>query len=609
MSDDLLPYYEKELAFIRKSGAEFAEAHPKIAGRLRINSDTVEDPHVSRLLEGFAYLNARVQHKLDDEFPELTDALFNIVYPHYLRPFPSCSIIQFETAADLDSRFLIEKDTLMESDAFQGKTCKFTTCYDTDLVPLAINSASLQARPFIAPGANNIQNAGAIIHLGLKTLSPKVAAGNLEIDSLRFFLKGQPQHVYPIHRMLLNESVKLVVARSEGDTNPVYLNVDRIKPVGYDENQGLIPYPAESFVGYRLLTEYFLFPEKFHFIDIDLKGVIDESFDQEVNLYIYVEHSNTELERTLSTDNFALGCTPIVNLFSHQADPMRVTHTQREYQIIPDARAHDSLEIYSVDNVKATLPSGDNFNYLPFYGLHHDQSQSDQGLYWYANRKKASLSATPEHEGTEVYLTLTDLGFSPQSSAQQTLTIKTTCLNRDLPSKLPFGGGQPRLHCVEIAPPIKGVACLTPPTHTVQPDLRNRARWRLLSHLNLNHLTLKNGKGSTESVKELLRLYNFKESAAIRTIIEALESVDSHYMTAPITVEGRTTLCRGTQITLEFNENQLAGTSAFLFASVMEHFFGVYCSVNSFTRLTAKIKGKDGVLKTWPPRAGEKSLL
>ena len=189
MSDDLLPYYEKELGFIRKSGAEFADTHPKIAGRLRINSDTVEDPHVSRLLEGFAYLNARIQHKLDDEFPELTDALFNIVYPHYLRPFPSCTIMQFDAANDLDSRFPIAKHTLMETESFQGRTCKFTTCYDVDLVPLKIHSASLQARPFIAPGANEVQNAGAIIHLGLKTLSPKVAAGGLELESVRFFYK------------------------------------------------------------------------------------------------------------------------------------------------------------------------------------------------------------------------------------------------------------------------------------------------------------------------------------------------------------------------------------------------------------------------------------
>lgn len=609
MSDDLLPYYEKELGFIRKSGAEFADTHPKIAGRLRISADTVEDPHVSRLLEGFAYLNARIQHKLDDEFPELTDALFNIIYPHYLRPFPSCSILQFDAANDLDGRFLIKKNTLLESETFQGKTCKFTTCYDVDLVPLTIRTASLQARPFIAPGANEVQNAGAIIHLGLKTLSPKVGAGTLNLDSLRFFIQGQPQHVYPIHRMLLNESVKLVVARSESDTKPIYLDSRRIKPVGYSEDEGLIPYPAESFLGYRLLTEYFLFPEKFQFVDIDLQGVIDESFQQEINLYIYIEQSNTELERTLSSDNFALGCTPMVNLFPHQADPLRVTHTQREYQIIPDARSHKALEIYSVNEVKATLPSGDNFRYLPFYGLNHDQAKSDAGLYWYASRKNANLSATPENEGTEVYLTLTDLGLNPQSSAQQTLTIKTTCMNRDLPSKLPFGGGQPRLHCIEIAPPTQRISCLTPPTHTIRPDLRNRARWRLLSHLNLNHLTLKNGKGSTDSLKELLRMYNFKDSASIRTIIEAIDSVDSHYMTAPITIDGKTTLCRGTQVTITFNESQLAGTSAFLFASVLEHFFGVYCSVNSFTRLTAKIKGKDGVLKTWPPRAGEKSLL
>jgi type VI secretion system protein ImpG len=609
MSDELLSYYEKELAFIRRSGADFSESHPKIAGRLRVNADTVEDPHVSRLLEGVAYLNARIQHKLDDEFPELTDALLNVAYPHYLRPIPSFSIVQFNASEDLDSTYTIPKQTLLESDSFQGKSCKFTTGYDVEIAPIKAVNCELQARPFIAPGANQVQNAGAVLRIEMATLSDKIALNEVAPSTLRFFLKGQPQHMYPLHKMIMNEAVKIVVARSESDSQPIYLNIDRIKPVGYSEEEGLLPYPAQSFVGYRLLTEYFCFPEKFLFIDIDLEGIWDEDFTNELNLYIYLDSSNTELERNISSENFALGCTPIINLFKQQADPLRLSHTQQEYQVIPDARTHDALEIYSIDNVKATMPDGSTIEHHRFYGLQHRLTNKDVSHYWYGTRRDSSMSPTPSNDGSEVFVSLTDLHFNPQTLASQTLTIKTHCINRDLPSKLPYGGGQPRLHCIDSAPPVTSISCITPPTHTVRPRNGDRARWRLLSHLNLNHLSIAGDGESTDSLKEILRLYDFNESASTRALINAIVKVSTQYMTAPITIDGRTTLCRGTQITIELDESQLAGTSAYMFASILEQFFGVYCTLNSFTRLIATLKGKDGVLKRWPPRAGEKALV
>ncbi|OUS30158.1 type VI secretion protein [Gammaproteobacteria bacterium 45_16_T64] len=609
MSDELLPYYEKELAFIRRSGADFSESHPKIAGRLGVNADTVEDPHVSRLLEGFAYLNARIQHKLDDEFPELTDALLNVAYPHYLRPIPSFSIVQFNPEEDLDSVFSIPKNTLLETDSFQGKSCKFNTGYDVELLPIMVANSELQARPFIAPGANQVQNAGAVLRIEMKTLSDKISLSEVAPNNVRFFLKGQPQHMYPLHRMIMNEAVKIVIARREDDPTPIYLNIDRIKPVGYTEEEGLLPYPPQSFIGYRLLTEYFCFPEKFLFVDIDLTGIWDESFTNELNLYIYLDTSNTEIERNISAENFALGCTPIINLFSQQADPLRLSHTQQEYHIIPDARTHDALEIYSIDEVKATMPDGTTTEHQRFYGLKHELTNKDISRYWYGTRRDASMSPTPNHDGSEVFVSLTDLQFNPQTPANQTLSIKTHCINRDLPSKLPYGGGQPRLHCVDSAPPVTNISCITPPTHTVRPTSGDRARWRLLSHLNLNHLSISGDGDATDTLREILRLYDFNESASTRSLINSILKVSTQYMTAPITIDGRTTLCRGTQITVEFDEALLSGTSAYMFASVLEQFFGVYCTLNSFTRLIATLKGKDGVLKRWAPRAGEKALV
>ena len=315
-----------------------------------------------------------------------------------------------------------------------------------------------------------------------------------------------------------------------------------------------------------MLTEYFCFPEKFLFIDIDLEGIWDEGFTNELNLYIYLDSSNTELERNISSENFALGCTPIINLFKQQADPLRLSHTQQEYQVIPDARIHDALEVYSIDEVKATMPDGSTIEHHRFYGLQHQLTNKDISHYWYGTRRDASMSPTPSNDGSEVFVSLTDLHFNPQTLASQTLTIKTHCINRDLPSKLPYGGGQPRLHCVDSAPPpFTSISCITPPTHTVRPKTGDRARWRLLSHLNLNHLSITGDGESTDALKEILRLYDFNESASTRALINSIVKVSTQYMTAPITIDGRTTLCRGTQITIELDESQLAGTSAYMF--------------------------------------------
>ncbi|MBV1919633.1 MAG: type VI secretion system baseplate subunit TssF, partial [Pseudomonadales bacterium] len=297
------------------------------------------------------------------------------------------------------------------------------------------------------------------------------------------------------------------------------------------------------------------------------------------------------------------------DVYKRQADPLRLSHTQQEYQVIPDARTHEALEVYSIDDVKATMPDGSTIEHHRFYGLQHQLTKKDISHYWYGTRRDASMSPTPNNDGSEVFVSLTDLHFNPQTLASQTLTIKTHCINRDLPSKLPYGGGQPRLHCIDSAPPVTSISCITPPTHTVRPKTGDRARWRLLSHLNLNHLSITGNGESTDSLKEILRLYDFNESASTRALINAIVKVSTQYMTAPITIDGRTTLCRGTQITIELDESQLAGTSAYMFASILEQFFGVYCTLNSFTRLIATLKGKDGVLKRWPPRAGEKALV
>ncbi len=611
MADELLPYYEKELAYLRQLGAEFAKEHPKIASRLGINNDTIEDPHVSRLIEGFAFLNARIQHKLDDDFPELSDALLGILYPHYQRPIPSMSIVQFDESMDfLDSCYKISKGTLLETENFQSENCRFSTVYDTELLPINVTAATLIGRPFSTPGSAKIIGAESVLKLSLETFSEEISFSELRPEKLRFYLKGQAQHVNPLHQMLLNSCNNTVLALSETDTAPVFLGCDNIKPVGFDSDDGLFPYPASSFKGYRLLSEYFTFPEKFMFIDITgLADKIPLNAGNTLDIYIYVNSSNIELEHNVSAENFILGCTPIINLFEHTPDPIKLDHTQHEYQIIPDSRRPTGYEIYSIDDVVATSSSGKEEHYTPFYGMNHSQNNTDTHSFWFASRKDSKSGLLSRDEGTDMYLSLVDLEFNPNVSEDHTLTLKTTCSNRDLPAKLPFSTNQPNLQCVNLAPPCSSIRCLMQPTQVIRAPLRNHARWRLLSHLNLNHLSLTGGKDATMALKEILRLYDFKESSVTRALIESIMTVQAKPISAPLNIDGHATMCRGMEIEIMLDDSLLSGSSIYIFSTILEHFFSLYCSINSFTRLLVKIKSKEGYFKKCPPRSGEKTFL
>ena len=609
MSEKLIDLYERELAFLQQTSTEFARMHPAAAARLQLDTDTVDDPLVARLLSGVAYMNARVQKKLSDDFPELSDAMLETLYPHYLRPIPSCAIVQFEPDEDLDGIVGVEAGTLLESESFRGQNCRFSSCYPVDICPFQVKSVALMPRPFMAPGSNDIQGANAVLKISLETLTADLSFAELLPEKIRFFLRGQQGHVNSIYDLLLTKCVKLVIANGEADPHPVFLEPDAIHQVGLEPDEGLLPYPDTAFIGYRLLTEYFAFPEKFQFLDIaQLQSAIGEDYAGGLNLYFYLSETQDELEKQISTSMFALGCTPVVNLFSEAADPIPLTHTEYRYHVIPDARRSEGLEVYSIDEVSATDSSGNKTQYRPFYGIQHSQHQAQQSAFWFSRRRHIVEGEHRNEQASEVDISLVDLNFSPSMTANETLDIRLTCCNRNLPKKLPTGNAQPYLNIVDGDAPAARISCVVPPTATLRPPYRERGYWRLISHLNLNHLSL-TGNGGCDALKEILRLYDFRNSAGTRNLIEAITRLQARPITAPIQIDDSVVLCRGTEVQLELDDMMLTGASPLLLASVLERFFGLYCSLNSFTRLIANLSGRDGELKRWPPRAGDKALV
>lgn len=612
MSDDaLLSYYNRELSFIRKQAAQFAQAHPKIAARLRLGADAIEDPHVERLIEAFAYLNARTRLKLDDDFPELTESLLSVLYPHYQAPIPSFAIAQFDldpAQSEIGTGHLIPANTGIETDSIQGAPCRFRTAYPITAWPIDLKLAKLARMPYAAPTLPSGKVAG-IIHLSLVCRSKNNSFSVLNPGSLRFFLKGQPQHMFPLYELLFNNVLGVALAAGPDDRNPVFLEPDAIQPVGFDREDGLLPYPRRSFLGYRLLTEFFVFPEKFRFFD--LKGLdagTMSRFGPRLDLFIYLNRSAPDLEPNVTDDTFRLGCSPVVNLFSKRADPIALSHTETEYRVVPDSRRPLSYEVYSIDRVTGTDAAGAAREFYPFFSVQHGREANAGTCYWYGARRAAEQVQGVIDHGTEIYLTLVDLDFQPSTPADKSLAIETTCLNRDLPGRLPFGGDQPRLQLTDGNPLISRVTCLTPPTRTLRPALRHGTLWRLISHLSLNHLSLVDGEEGADALREILKLYDFSDSAETRGLIDGVLSVTSKNTTARTGGKGGS-VCRGVEAIITFDPDRFTGSGLYLFAAVIERFLALYSNINAFSRMTAVVRGREGVLRRWPPRLGERILL
>lgn len=610
MTDELLPYYNRELTHIRRLAAEFAEANPKIAGRLRLSRDAVEDPHVARLIEAFAFLNARISHKLDDEFPELTDALLGVLYPHYLAPVPSMTIVQFNGQPDLPGVFVVPAGTELDTEPVQGETCRYRTCYPATLWPVAVDAMTLSGRPLVAPPNPRAAEAMAVLRLSLRCLDPSKTFAQLQPDALRFYLRGQPQQVYPLYELIFANTVSVALADSVGDPRAVIVGPDAIQPVGFGAEEGMLPYPARSPRGYRLLTEYFVFPEKFLFFDLTkLSAKTLMAAGNRMEVFFYLNRTIPELERSLSVENIALGCAPAVNLFRQRAEPIALSRALPDYRIVPDARRVGATEVYAVESVRVSRSDGAAKAYQPFYSLRHAGGEEDGSAYWYAARRPAA----GRDPGSEMYLSLVDLDFNPSAPDDATASVEITTFNRDLPARLPYGGGHPYLTPVQGLSAVKTMVCVAPPTQTLRISSRQSQRWRLLSHLMLNHLSLSDGGDGLDALKEILRLYDFRDSAGTRALIDGITDLRIKRGAARAPAEPgapyREAFCRGTDVSIEFDPARYSGGGLYLLAAVIEHFLGLYCSINSFTRLTATVKGRAGVLRQWPPRAGERALL
>jgi len=601
----LLPYYQSELEALKRLAGEFAEANPKVAGHLRLASGAVDDPHVSRLLEGMAFLTGRVRHRLDDEFPELTDALLDMLQPHFLAPVPPCLIARLSCAPNLTNPARLPRGLMVDTDPIAGAPCRFMTTAPVTLWPIEVDQARLSGLPLPAPANPRAQRAVAVLRLGLRCLAPDMTLGKLGLDALHVQLRGDGAPA--LFELLAGHLVSVALAQGPNDPLPTLLDPAALEPAGFTAEEALLPWPARSFSGFRLLTEHFALPDKF--LGFTLRGLDARTLveaQRRMDLFFYLDRAAPELERTVGPDSLALGCVPLVNLFPQRCEPIGALHTRTEHRVVPDARRPKTLEVWSVERVRETRSDGTWRPWRPLHRLTHgDRDPGVPGGSFHATRRPAVDREAGGEAGSDVFLALHDHEFDPAQSFDTVLSVDALCTNRELAARLPFAAGQPRLHLVEGIAAVTGLQALTAPTPTLRPQLRERTAWRLVSHLGLGHLSVTGGDQGAGALREVLRLYDRRDTAETQAAIAALVGVHTKPGVARSPSGG---FCRGLDVTLEFDPQAWGSGGLYGLAAVLARFLALHTTVNSFVRTRAVLRGRPEAVGQWPARAGARAL-
>ncbi|WP_182869841.1 type VI secretion system baseplate subunit TssF [Stieleria mannarensis] len=624
MDPRLLHYYNQELQFVRESGAEFAAEYPKIASRLGIDDFECADPYVERLFEGFALLAARIQLKLDAEFPRLTQHLLEMVCPHYLAPQPAMAVVEFcpdLTEGTLAEGFRLPRHTLLHSLLGKGEQtrCTFRTADEVTLWPIKLSKADYFLRDVAALGLPDHRSVKAALVLRLESTAG-LKFNQIPIDQLPLFIRGATDIPMRIYEQLMTGAVGIAV-RPVGSQSSwdVQFGKSKVRPRGFDDDQALLPYGPRSFQGYRLLQEYFSFPQRYMFAQVNELGAAIQRCDSEsIEIAILIRRGDPQLANRVDASHFSLFSCPAINLFEKRADRIHLSDRTAEYQVMPDRTRPLDFEVYEVGQVRGYGTSNDREQeFKPFYSLSDFTADHRARAYYTVTRRQRVLSAKHKqygprssYVGSETFLNLVDANESPYSHELRQLSIETLCTNRDLPLQMPVGISETDF-TLEVSAPVESVRCLAGPTKPMPSRSyeQGQTTWRLINHLSLNYLSLVNNKtGGATALRELLALYSDTNNVMTGKQIDAVRSIDSTPVTRPLPSSGPLSFGRGLELTLTLDETGFEGTGAFLMAAVLNEFFAKYVSINSFTETVFRTTER-GEVTRWPAKMGRRHAL
>jgi len=624
MDERLLGYYNNELHHLREMAGEFAREFPKIAGRLALDKDAKEvcpDPYVERLLEGFAFLAARVHLKLDAEFPRFTQSLLETVYPHFLSPIPSMAVVRFEPEendAGLAPGVVMPRGSLLRSVPGKGEktSCGFQTAHPVRLLPVRVAEARYFTRDLAQLNLPPQVVAKAAIRLRLQATAG-VPFKAIALDPLVFYLRGSDEFPVQIYEQIFSRKTALVLQAplERGRTAGVFPAAN-IRRVGLGNEDALLPPSPRSFEGYRLLRECFAFPQRFLFFEARDFGDASRSIKgDQLDLVIALKEADTRLEGRLEASGFELFCTPAINLFSKQLDRIDLSDRFSEFHVVADHNRPLDFEIFSLENVTGYgQETGVEREFRPFY-LARD-TDTDAGAFYTTNRvprvltaKERQFGRRSSYAGTEVFLSLVDATSAPYRPDLRQLGLRALCTNRHLPIQMAVGVGRTDF-TMDVNAPVAAIRCLSGPTLPKPSQAEGRFSWRLISHLSLNYLSLvdaPSGDGAA-ALREILRLYTDAGDRQMARQIEGVLSVQSKPIIRRVRTPGPITFARGLEITVTFDESAFEGTGVFVLGVVLEQFFAKYVSLNSFTETIIKTRQRGEIMR-WPAQMGKRQIL
>jgi type VI secretion system protein ImpG len=627
MEPRLLSLYNQELQHLREMGAEFAREFPKVAARLGIEGTEVADPYVERLLEGAAFLAARVQLKLDAEFPRFTQRLLEIVYPSYLAPTPSMGIVQLQpllSEGNLARGVTVKRGSAMRSQLQRGQdtTCEFRSAQDVTLWPLEVVAAEFFLH---APDLPIAQLPYArSVRAGLR-LRLRVTAGlrlaDLALDRLRFFLGGTDEVGFRLYELCAGQCVGALLLPPQRPAPWWHaIGADDVRAAGFGDDEALLPVPESGFAGHRLLAEYFAFPQRFLFVDVGgLRAAVARHGESEFELVLLFSRADSSLVGRVEAANMALFCTPAINLFPKRLDRIHLSEGEHEYHAVPDRTRPMDFEVYDITSVTGFgVGAESEQRFLPLYGLRRDDERG-QAAYFTVRREPRLMSASQRRNGprssylgTEVFLAIVDPAEAPFRSDLRQLAVTAQCSNRDLPMLVAFGYGNTDFVLDEAAP-LTAIRLLKGPSKPIAPLADGALTWRMITQLSLNYLALIEGRTRLGDegpivLSELLHLYVRSGDASAQRQIEGLRRIQAKPAVTRLPMRGPIAFGRGVQVSIEVDELAFEGASAFLFGSVMEHFLARHVSLNSYVATTLRSPQR-GEVARWTPRCGTRPIL
>ena len=599
LNPKLLESFQRELSYLRQAGAAFARRYPKVAERLDFSGHESADPHVERLLESFAFLTGRIQSTLDNDFPEVPAAVLETLYPHFVQPIPSMVIAKIEPDVEegnLETGYHIPRETELYTQADDGTLCYFRTAFPLDLWPIEIQNISLE------PAINftyldQLSSVATVLKVCLNlTIEGDLSESKLE--KLRFHIPGDHALACQLYELIFS-SISGVAIKVEG-REPVFLPPDVLMPSGFSEEEAILPFSQSAHHGYRLLQEYFVFPEKFLFFDVG--GLAQTLSGESVELLLLLKDI-PEQSISINKDSLSLNCLPLVNLFRRTTEPIRITETTHEYRLNPDIRNESTTEIHSISRVSASADNdNDGGTVAPYFSYNHAEEYNNTECFWLTKRE---YSERENISGTDVKLSFLDLNFDPSQPPTTVLFAQTLCTNRNLCFQLSAGA----LLNLEQDAPVQNITLLAKPTSQISPPLNGALYWRLVSHLSINHLPLvENSRGLT-ALKEVIGLYAYKDKQSVNQQINGLKNIVCRKVVRRVGRDAWRGFCDGIEIKLLIDQSMYVGASALMLGSVLNRYFGLYAACNSFTELVMEREGLQGEWKRWPALAGEQQLL